>query len=282
MRDSSREILGFLCRWALLALVAATVLASVWAATASAAYVRADLGAGLVMPDVIHRPGAKARLIGLAGIGTACGNTPPVLAHRPDGRLDLTRASRCRVYCEPVLVHEGANVVELEGTPFGSLSYRRYRAMIYGVTPGRPVFLLDTRMLSDASGVARADLTDLVRALDERANVGFFHAGPSETFAPLRNRARRVAPGVPVAWFFPAGEQPVGTVHRVARTCSPAGSDPVTVTTDPKTAGISASQGLRTHFIGDRPVATDRPDRLTVHASAAKFKESLPSLPILQ
>jgi len=282
MSNTTREILGFLSRWSLLALAGATVLASIYEGLVAAANISAGLNANLVMPDGISQPGMDrvAVLRGYVPAGALAGRAPMLMVRR-DGQPPILAASRKDMVRAPIRsIDPGINRVFLQGLPYGSLALEGYEAIVLGAATERDLFLLDVRMLNDPSPAHTATVRDCLERLRALGSVGFFHSGPLEQFPRLRKQARQADAQTPVAFLKGDASDLTETLRSVAWTWSRRKRRPVVVTADGRLASKAAAEGFAVHLIG--PAEIDRGHARTIqrHQSLAKFKEYLPVKPI--
>ncbi len=203
MKEDISEIMGFLCRWALLAVVALTAGAGVYASMAATAEVVKGPTMDLVFADGIDAASGPRGFVLTSGkvslktrhfiVGQA-GEGKKLLAHNRS--VNLSRAK----------LSPGVNEIEVWGIPYDSLAFRKYPASCLGDLTGRRVFMVDMRA---ANAWAIDDATMLTACLDEMARRGavvMFFMGSLEKFTEMRARLNLI--DVPSAMLFRQSAKP--------------------------------------------------------------------------
>jgi len=276
---NSREAVGFLCRWCLLLLVAAGAAGGIWSGVVAAAEANRELSAGLLMPDLISRPGMQVNLAGVAPTGALHERAAMLLSVPEHGPVTLATAHGGLVLARAAHVRPGVNRFLMRGTPYGTLAFCRYEAMILGADVARGLHLVDARMLNLASAGQIETLRDCLGELRRHGGVGFFHPGPIQRSAVLRDAVRRIDPDLPVVFALKPGAEPMEALRLISWAWTRGNPKPAVVTADAELAALAARQGFAVHLVGPL-TALPAHSRIIRHESLAKLKESLHSMPI--
>jgi len=269
-----REAVGFLCRWLLLFLAAAAVVAAlggVLAGTAPAG----QTASRMFVPDELAAGTRKVYVRGLvlAGVGEV---TVPLLFQSADGCLSKGYAERESLYVEYHPPGPGSHRIVLQGMPYGPLTYERARNTVVIAAPAQPVFLVDARMAQELAEQRLPDLKECALLLGRRGVVAFFHPGRANELDRARAGLRRLGFDTPVVGS--AKSEP-GAMDAILRVGSATKQKPTVITSDAALARQAAGQGFRTELVGALPIGGPSA-MLHVHESLEKFKASLGAQPI--
>jgi len=284
MTTSARIAASLLCRWCLLALGATAVALTTWASARASLAVPRQVGASLLLGDVLWRPVGHE-----GGLNVTGALDPPHLASGADVALTFSPPRRIgRVVagwsaCAASLrgLAPGLERLAVVGVPYGPYAFAAQDCLLAGVPPERPVFLLDVRLALAARHEQPAVMAACLDELRRRGQAALFFIGPPREAAECRARVRgfwqnlplvlHSGKGGPVAalWYF---GQPLGRIR---------GQGMEVITADAALAVEAARTGLTTHLIaaGQAPPPAS-PPRLTVHDSLGSFKDSLARSPI--
>ncbi|MDY6913198.1 MAG: hypothetical protein SVT52_01890 [Planctomycetota bacterium] len=198
MHSNVREVIGFLSRWCLLALVAAAVLTGAWAGALATAAVNQDRGAALVTSDAILQQAKWARVTGSIS-PCSMGYENALLLCNVRGRLPVTAGTgKGRLYADVDCPSVGLTPVTIVGTPYGALAFEKRESLLSVVEPGRTVFMLDARLVLSVKGGDAETLRECVHEMKKLGGVGFFHPGPAAEFVQARRDIRARYPRLPV------------------------------------------------------------------------------------
>ncbi|MCK4602756.1 MAG: hypothetical protein KAU28_09840 [Phycisphaerae bacterium] len=287
MNESTKEALGFLCRWCLLALTGGIVTVVAWTSLHGTAAVGSDIEAELVLPDVIRYLGARGKY-GLTGYLTISPNHEkmPVAIYAPDeGGQRLLVVSRTMIYTRVKADRPGRVEVPILGIAYGPLAFKRCSAILQVISRERDVFLVDVRLAIDARAKGMAGFEDCLVELQSRGEVALFHSQPIEDYGRLKNHARRLGFEMPVLCVSEPNRphDPLRTLWRTASALRRYGKDrqkPIVITGHAELAVLAARYPFKTHLIAPAKTQVSAHDMLRRHDSFVKFKEYLAARPI--
>lgn len=294
MSETLKEVIGFLSRWLLLAVVAGGGALFVW----SAAMVGSGAGAeaDVVLSDAIWRPWrsvyASGYLLpyrrGTSGlfITTAPGRRPRVVLARgyrfaaglpklPAGRNHIAR----RVPSSGEI-----HSIRVKGLPYGSYAFRSAEAICAVVPPGESVFAVDVRLIVEPPSGSEEALAAVLRGMNSRGQVAMFYAGQPQTEADelaqqyrlLRRRIRADYPKVPVVFTIESRYHVLNSLRHMAWTLSRGGGGkPIVITASPNLADAAAREGFDTHLIASQPAGERARKNLTRHESLGDLADWL-------
>jgi len=276
-----KEVVGFLCRWALLLVAGATVFLVAWASAVASASVAADLRAVMIVPDAVCVQTKGAHLAGFVSPVTFGRRPELALSNWGDSELLLAASySSNRVNPRLSVYQPGVNRVRVIGIPYCRHALYKAEAMLQVVQPDEEVCLLDA---AAALKARPEDVTGCMAAIKEahRGDVVFFHNDVAEEFHRVRGQVRERWPNVPVIFSVDRAWKPK-TLSYAASALKRDKRDtrkPVVITDDAGLAGIAVGSGFPAHLVTTAAGAKDA-EKLRVHESFAKFKEYLKDKPI--
>lgn len=270
MTEQTREIVGFLSRWLLLAIMAAAGFATAGLCAGAVAGLSRGPLSSVTLPDALAaRPGYVAGYFEPPHPG----KTGPAAMSR-NGGLRAVYSSGRRMLARMHGSSPGPHHVEVIGAPYGRLAFCQAEAMVWLVAPGREACLLDARFLSEDS--ALPVLRDLLPTLrGEGFDVAMFWVGPEAEYEAQRRAARALHTDLPVLHMRSdkPGLPPVIASRR--REFDPL---PIVVTPDAELATLSAKGGFPTFLIGGEASVTR--EHLEAMESLGEFKEAAGTRPI--
>ena len=288
MDSHAREKAGFLCRWSLLGLAAATVAVVMWAAVCAASSLGEDLHADVILTDSIWQADGRAvrRVTGYMH--------PPMRPHAGMVFCAAPRWAECVTTGRrrfKLLVGggaPGANRVTARGMIHGPLAFRSREAVMVLACPGVEVFLLDARLAGEALAGAPDKLRRLVGELGARGEAAFFHPGPAGAYAEARGALRRAGFSQPVLCELAHGRRRsitancIYTLRLAARDLGRGRLEHLQViTSDEQLASKATARGFATHLIAPQAAPRARRHRrLRRHGSLEEAKAYLAALPI--
>jgi hypothetical protein len=277
VKDESREVAGFLCRWCLLAL--ASVLA------ASAAFV----GAVAASP---RQEALRLTLSDVACPASPFAAVPGRLVPSPEAPADLRLLAlygdRMRVcsYEVPYLLYlpldpasAGDLSVRVIGVPYVFLMFGGQEGTIRLVSPGARAFLIDSSLDEAERANSPGPWARAVELMGRRGTLAFFHPGPAESLEAFRADLRHRGMAAPVLCEFADKAPALASLRLAFGSLRQQGRGPclmTVVTDDPERASAGAALGCRAHWVmppGAAPAANDR--RVTVHRDLASFVQFL-------
>jgi hypothetical protein len=276
----SREIIGFLCRWLLLAGAGAAVAAVTWAGLVAAAEGPRRARAQLLLRDWVAAPGRDDG----AGVYLRAYLDPPASRSGLDVALmiaDGRPLGVVRTYngsCGMLLDDPPAGTTRLlvRGAPYSAMAFQARRCRVLCVPRQRAVFLVDARMVLAARARGDEHWPGCLRAMQAAGQVALFHPGPWERFLHCR-RALRAAGAAECILFDGSPADPTGTLLRVGRELGRQDRREgiEVVTADADLARQSAGRGFATHLICQEAAAVPPGLPLRRHASLANLKDSI-------
>ncbi|MGB2821449.1 MAG: hypothetical protein WBF17_10735 [Phycisphaerae bacterium] len=286
MSDShSREIVGFVCRWLLLAGAGAAVVAVTWASLLAAADVSGESRAQLTLRDWVAPPGPQAD----GGVYLKAYLDPPASRSGLDVGLLVAEGHPLgvvRTYagkCGMLLDNPQAGTIRIlaRGAPYSAIAFQARRCRLLCVPQDRLVFLVDARMALAACGRRDEAWPDCLRAMKAVGEVALFHPGPWRNFLQCRRELRAMGLAEPIL-FDERQPDPICTLARVGSgLCRRHRCDGIeVVTADPELARQSAGARFITHLVADAAPATRQVGPLRRHRSLANLKDFLSRRPI--
>lgn len=202
--DNRLEVLGFICRWLLLAtagLVSATVILVGGSAAASAP---ADAQARLLLPDALWLARPSVSLSAYTRPRESTGTGEVYLAVVPGGAQQMVytdpRSQVSVVSLKNAAV--GEHVVRLQGAPYGPLALERGSGRVIVVEPGSTVLAVDARLGGAAGHGPAPDLAALGRTLKTIGPVVQF---VEDDVGPAMRARQASSLGLPFVWHEPKG-----------------------------------------------------------------------------
>lgn len=279
--ERSQEVVGFLCRWCLLAAVGATILAVTWTSLLGVLGVASDLRTELVLPDFVVRPLDEAnRAHWLEGQVTPPLSYPTVglnMIVSPVQDLALAYWRERRWWVPASGLRPGSNRLLVRGLPYGPVAFQDCPLQVVCVARDRRVFLLDARLALGAQLERPRTLRECVGAMRRGGEVVLFHPGEVDRFVDCRRRLRNAGVELPILFDF-RRKGPL-TVLRAASGRLGRGRERTgleVVTADAELAREAAAARFRTHLVA----ADAAPEGVLHHRSVAQLKESLSRRPI--
>jgi len=281
MNHHLHEVLGFLCRWALLALTAAALPAGFYVATLPGITLREDRIAKFVVPDGLRREpvGLGVYLRGYLRPVVGYPSSPVAMASPPEGKTSLSVGGRGIIYPAVVGPSRGVHRVSIRGAPYSPLAFERTEALLALAGPRQHVFLIDAEFFQALGPADQTAFNALLKELDRRGMVAFFLEGTMDAYLAGKDVLGRSYPTRPLLWHGPAEEGCYLTIGHLPKDVL---KDSSVITADPALALAAIKRGLRAHLIGAEPSLApgDAGSLLSPHASILILKESLATQPI--
>lgn len=206
MHEGAREITGFACRWCVLALAGAVVIAGSWTGLAGAGSAPTAPGAGVVAVDrLCQQSGRKAIQVMLHHVDSpAVRGATHVFVALPDGSQIKEGARRQDISWAWIPRGRPERVdVQVVGLPYGPLAFRRAAATVVIVPKGPMRFVVDARAPLAARGKEAANWRDCLVRLERRGPVAFLFVGPVGDYADARDKLQELLPGAAVEYAEP-------------------------------------------------------------------------------
>ena len=279
------EKLGFLCRWALLALAATVILAATWAGLSGTMAVSSGLETTMLLSDAVWRQGAT--MPSLSGFldGPAPECPAPLFVYQDHfGHLRFPWLDRDHNEVTPRLPAPpaGTHSVILRGIPYGPMAFQQHQATLRVVPDPMTVYILDARFLAD---VVRNNKQAAIRIVKELARLG----QPVLVFPGQRKLVEDLKDGldqyrdIPRVYSLRKGSSDVSALitsiarnlRRRRKTSHGAQRKPYVVTGDVNVAIATARQNHYTHLVGAENTPANLPELIRLHATPEELAEHL-------
>ena len=280
--SDTKEILGFLARWAVLGLVGLIGVGILSVAVRAAGEAVPESAGHLTFGDVLWFRGRSS--INIAGYGQTSpamqGSEELLIGQSPGEQFSLVLMARTmlmNVYAaiirDPVAI-DGVDTIRLVGIPYGRRAFQSTDIVALVEAPGRAIWLVDTGLLAEDARRRPGQAGDLIDSLNRQGRAVCVFGGAPEDFVDVRRVFRALRPGTPLVYsdIFSPIRRPL-----LRKLLSDTGADqaPVFLLTDNLTFATSAAKlGVTVHWIasgtGEPP-----PPGVVRHTSVSKFKESL-------
>ncbi len=281
MNHHVREVLGFLCRWALLALTAAALPAGFYVATLPGITLTEDRAANFVVPDGLRREPVAMGVYLRGYLRPELGypSSPVAMTSTPGGETSVSVGSGVIIYPAVIGPSAGVHRVSIRGVPYSPLAFKRAEALLALAGPKQHVFLIDAELFQGLSPADRTAFDALMSELDGRGMVAFFLEGTMDAYLAIKDLLGRSYPTRPLLWHGPAKEGWYLTIGHLGKDVLENSS---VITADAALAGAAVKRGIRADLIGAEPLPApgDAGSLLSPHASIAILKESLATQPI--
>jgi len=243
-----REVLGFVCRWSLLALAGAGCMAIGWVSALVVDVAAGEVGAAFTVPDAIYPQQGDPRRLVWGYLHPHLRYPAPIMAacHSQDGPLLLVDGDSKTLYPVVEAADSGVYRVIVTGMPHSPVAFRQETAILWVVPQRRKVFLIDAATYLDASAARQAEYRGRLAEMRRRGEVALFEAGSRDEFLAHRARLRRLHPSMPLLWTPREVGDELATLNRAAR---PVKAQSVVVTDRPALAARAASAGFATELI---------------------------------
>lgn len=277
MKDETREILGFLCRWCLLGLAWAALAAAGWVSLSAARHYEGQ--SRIVMPDMVLAAGRGAHLTGVVIPERVAAWDGFLLNRLPGGATVCNTGEHGHFLASAAGGGAGDHEIRVIGVPYGLLSFQSARALLRVVPPGREAFFVEASLAEWAADHAPASWARCQTAMRQRGTPAVFCAGPVAEYDALRERLRKGGIAAPVVFAEERPGNPLQTLDRARRLLltRQGGSSCVAVTDRAETAYRLADAGFLVHLVGaDGGGATSRPRaKVQVHPDLDSLAEFL-------
>jgi hypothetical protein len=277
-----KEVVGFLCRWCLLALAGAGMVLVAWMTDLASGSVAADLKAAMTVPDAVWGRQQGAHLFGITSPAIPRCSYELAMCGSAESELLFAPTVGRRIYPRLSVLRIGHNAVRIIGVPYSRHAFERDEALLQIVAPGRQVCLVDAAVAPGDGAADAAGFAESLRELQRRYDVAFFHNGSVEQFAGVRRYLRKEFPGIPLVFTVDDNLKSNTLPHAAWTLKKHEGEpgEPAVVTGDASLAVSACKSGFRVHLVGAAAVRDKRAYKLQVHESFAKFKEYLRVEPI--
>jgi hypothetical protein len=282
------EKFGYLCRWAILTLVASAILIATLALAAGTLAAGSDIKTTVLLSDAVWRHGAKSiHICGFLDNRTPERETPLFLYqdHLGTHRFPWTRPDHKELVAlfpaPPIRGHQ----VVVRGLPYGPMAFTQHQATLKIIPASMNVYVMDARLFAKivrndkrnnkltavsitkqfprlgqlvlALPGQRKPLADLKSELDQYSDIpGVFS---------LRKKRRDAQGAIALITLILEFRDGVSRNKR----------KPYVITDDVEVAIAAADRGHYTHLVraGDYP--SNLPDLIRIHATAEKLAEHM-------
>lgn len=288
------EKLGFLCRWALLALAVLFVVAAAWAGMAGTMATPSNSAAPVIMSDAVWRQGAKTPSMRGYFDGLLSRSTTPLFLHQDHfGGLRFTAFSLEHNELIPVIPAPPAGVhkIGIRGLPYGSHAFRQHQAILRIVPNPMTVYLLDARFLAEVVRNDKPSAIDMTRHLNRLGQIVLVFPGQRELLEDMRIELYQFQQeqqdqrdlDIPHVFSFRKGRSDLpGIISLITgklkrRSKPPPGGHrkPYVITGDVELAISSARENHYTHLVGAENPPANLPQLVRLHATPEKLAEHL-------
>ncbi len=283
MNAESRETVGYICRWGVLAVAGATALGAAAACVRATTAIHADLHAVLIVPDTVWvaEQGRQMNLVGYSLPGTPVRSVHTFVSWPGRGVRFMPSHGR-HLFLRVGSPGEGVHELTAHGVPHGRFALQGGRARFHVLPVGRDVCMVDARTVRRALAAGDEMLKPVLDLLWARGDVVFVHPGPVEHYPDVRDALRRVAPRAPVVCAVDTREPDdrMETLWITWDHLRRMDRKPMLLTDDAALAVSTSGAGQPTHLVSAEAVPGPPNAPLHCHASLAKVKEYLAAEPI--
>ncbi|MDP6545525.1 MAG: hypothetical protein QGH60_16190 [Phycisphaerae bacterium] len=284
------EKLGFLCRWALLALAATVILAATWAGLSGTMTVSSNLETTMILPDAVWRQGTPTpSLYGFLDGRPARNSLTPLMFyqdHFRDLRFPWIHPERNEMVMGLPAPPAGTHRVILRGLPYGLMAFEQHQATLRIVPGPMTVYLLDARFLAD---VMRDDKRDkkqnAIRIAKEFSRLGqpvLVFPGQRESAQDLSDELDQYS-DMPRVFSLRKGQSDLrgiiasitGRLRSREKTYKGDKRKPYVITSDVDLAISTAGQKHYTHLVGAKNPPANLPELIRLHATPEELAEHL-------
>jgi len=281
MSERIPEAVGFVCRWALLALAAATILAATCAVLAATAAMPGNVRARLVISDALCEQAAgKHTWVPCYQAPEAHdGISPKVMAQRPDAELVFFVSEHQAFYLSISRERPERSRLRVQGVPYSSLAFDAGWMLIHRTPRGGRVYAFD----ATAARVLRKDPASpwhvCLQDASTRGNVVFFSGGPAEDIPAQRRDLHEYYGRIPLLYARSDRTDALRTLSALSRKLNsrktPDRPMPIVITADAELAQRLAAEGFPTHLVAHPPSRLKARPNLRVHPTFAELRTAL-------
>jgi hypothetical protein len=262
MHENTREVVGFLCRWLLLAGVASAVVVTAIAGLVSISAPEPSRAAELHVGDLIIAPPQKRYVPAAVFRGErTCLKVPALLGQIGESDpFEFAGDGQVQMILPPWPRQEGRYALHVRGVPFSPHALLGRRAEVRVIGPEETLVLVH----ADAWPHRRSEegeVVELLGELDGRATVAICFDGPVEGLSALRRRLARAGLNLPVLWYHGRRESSgfgLEWLFRQAggRRRTRADAPVLLIAADPRLAVWAARAGVRLHLLDGKTAQT--------------------------
>jgi hypothetical protein len=261
LSEHSRETVGFLARWGLLATAIVCILLVVLGSLHATWEISRDLDTSVVFADAICES-----VSGVILFGQTNRPSPPramaVMQERQSDRPQLVGAGGTKVLLRIERPNVGLHRLLVRGMPYGAASFQSQESLLYVVPIGAETILFDSRLLQ-ASPAEVAMLRWCVEVVQSQGSaVAFFCQDSSpQAYRRAKSSVQFFLPSAPVIGMVRLSKSPIQTFLYLSDLLVRRGSNSAmfVVTGDAELVGRLAEGNFRVYFIG--PASNVKEDR---------------------
>lgn len=279
MEDRIGEPVGFLCRWSLLALVGAIVLAAVSAMLTTAGAAIRNVSPNMAVGDVVCEESRKRDVV-VVGIPLPAMETAApamVLGSVSGGPLMLSVGYGGYIVMRLPRPKTGRYQLRLIGVPYGPMAFYSDDVLVRVLPADEKVFLVDDRLALSIGPNQRSAWRQAVALMRRYGEFAVFHSGSASQLAAVRDRIRRAYHQAPVLFDDAGKGDSLRTLFRTSWALNPrrrrGKRRPRVITADADLARRAAAKGFGVYLVSPSPAAAMR--RVTVFASFGALRDRL-------
>jgi len=279
------EKLGFLCRWALLALAITVILAASWAGLSGTMAVSSDLETTMLLPDAVWRQGSPTPLMHGFLDGPACKSDVPLVVHQDHFRgLRFAWTNRDHNEVLPLFPAPpaGTHRVILRGLPYGPMAFKQYEATLTIFPDPVTIYLLDARFLADVERDNKRAATRIAWEFGRLGKPVLVFPGQRKLLEDLSGELHLYR-DIPRVFSLRKGSSDLpaviaaitGNLRHHTKTYRGVRGKPYVVTGDIDLAISTARQNHYTHLVGVENPPANLPELIRLHATPEELAEHL-------
>ncbi len=275
MDQHLKETTGFICRWLLLAVSAAGILAAAGATAASLTSLTLSRSGGLAVSDAFGgEPGKKAWIVARAvDQSMSKRNNAMFSILSADGSLRLHSGYKGASYRMVRTPAGSPRRVKLIPAPYGPMPFRTFEARSATIPSEREVWIVDARLLEKASVAELASAVDALPAADA---VLVVQSGSLKDRGQQGLAVRRTIPRALIFSSLGKTQAFRPTFRRVRAGLDRLGNRGLhVVTSSGEDALALAHQGVSVYLVGGTVDEPGAPPNLHTYRDIRMFQESL-------
>jgi len=271
-----KKMTGYLCRWCLLALSAALVLASSVAIVAETTGMPGDVANDMVLSDALWaRPGPfRLALFGRITSGWAGWDMDRVLARGADQSLSLVAISPTGIAPSVKGPPDGHSAIDIMPLPYTREAFYRWSVQLVVLTGSERVYMIDAELARPSPS---PQMRRLLADLRKRGPTVFICTGTGERFAGFRRLVDRLDDEAMLICTNRHGQLTSLAKYYLDDSGLSNVRKHLTVITDnPACARQTVSMLVRTYLVGRHgPHRAPTSDYLTQHDTVEQLREYL-------
>lgn len=284
----TKEMIGYISRWCLLAMSVMLAMASSAIIFRAMATMREDPERSVVVSDAIWcKAGNFAMsLYGSVQPDPSGWDMDRLLARNPDLSLSLVAFSARHIYLTAPQPPKGLGRVEILSIPYSSAAFEKWSLQLLVPRGHETIYMIDAYMAAVSDPAATTEMLGLLTDLKRRGIVIFICAEQGEDFVDLRQAVDRLDPEAMLICTDRRPSEPLKTTTSLPQHyLDMSGLENmrgrlVVVTDDPNCAMQVTSVRIQTYLVHARQDESIRSsDYLTRRETIAKLREYINWLP---